>query len=181
MFSRSAMAPLLVCSAFLACAGAASAQTKVGVINMQKAVLESAEIKAASAAMEARFKPRVAQIDALNKEIAAISDNLQKNSGKLTPQAEADMNAQGARKQREAQRLNEDLNADVERERNDILGKATVRMQETVKQVADAKGLDLVVDVPYTVFFKAALDITPDVIAAYDKAHPAGAAPSAAK
>ena len=33
-------------------------------------MLESAEIKAASAAMEARFKPRVAAIDQLNREIA---------------------------------------------------------------------------------------------------------------
>ena len=32
---------------------------KSAVINLQKAVLESAEIKAASAAMEARYKPRV--------------------------------------------------------------------------------------------------------------------------
>jgi Skp family chaperone for outer membrane proteins len=37
----------------------------------------------------------------------------------------------------------------------------------------------LVVDVPYAVFFKPALDITPEVIAAYDKAYPAAAPPAA--
>src|SRR5262245_26143796 len=179
MFLRSAMGPLMVCSAFLMFSHVAAAQTKVGIINLQKAVIESAEIKAASAAMEARYKPRVAQIDALNKDIAAISDNLQKNAGKLTPQAEADLNAQGTRKQRDAQRLQEDLQGEVDRERNDILGKASARMQDTVKQVAEAKGLDLVVDVPYAVYFKAAMDITPEVIAAYDKAHPAAAPPAA--
>jgi outer membrane protein len=178
MFLRSAIGPLMVCSALFTFGPAASAQTKVGVINLQKAVLESAEIKAASAAMEARFKPRVARIEQLNKDIAAISDNLQKNAGKLTPQAEASMQADGQRKQRDAQRLQEDLQADVDRERNDILGKASTRMQEVVKQVADAKGLDVVIDVPYAVFFKPALDITTEVIAAYDKAHPAAAAPA---
>jgi len=180
MFLRLAMRPLMVCLALFTFGHAAVAQTKVGVINLQKAVLESAEIKAASAAMEGRYKPRVAQIEALNKEIAAISDNLRTNAGKLTPQAEASMTSDGTRKQREAQRLQEDLQADVERERNDILGKTTTKMQEVVKQVAEAKGLDLVVDVPYAVYFKAALDITTEVIAAYDKAHPA-AAPAAAK
>jgi len=128
--------------------------------------------------MEARFKPRVAAIEQLNREIAAISDNLQKNAGKLTPQAEATMNADGTRKQRDAQRLNEDLQADLDRERNDILGKSTAKMQAVVKQVADAKGLDLVVDVPYAVFYKPALDITTEVIAAYDKAYPAAAPPA---
>jgi outer membrane protein len=176
----SAIRPLVVCSALFTFVHVAAAQSKVGVINLQKAVLESAEIKAASAAMEARFKPRVAAIDQLNREIAAISENLQKNSGKLTPQAEATMNADGTRKQRDAQRLQEDLQADVERERNDILGKSSTKMQAVVKQVADAKGLDLVVDVPYAVFYKPALDITSEVIVAYDKAYPA-AAPSAAK
>jgi outer membrane protein len=175
----SAIRPLVVCSALFTFAHLAAAQSKVGVINMQKAVLESAEIKAASAAMEARFKPRVAAIEQLNREIAAISENLQKNSGKLTPQAEASMNADGTRKQRDAQRLNEDLQADLERERNDILGRSSTKMQAVVKQVADAKGLDLVVDVPYAVFFKPALDITPEVIAAYDKAYPAAAPPAA--
>ena len=51
----SAIRPLMVCSALLAFGHVASAQTKVGVINLQKAVLESAEIKAASAAMEAKY------------------------------------------------------------------------------------------------------------------------------
>jgi outer membrane protein len=179
MYLRWAVRPLLVCAAVISLGQVAFAQTKVGVINLQKAVLESAEIKAASAAMESRYKPQVAKIDQLNKEIAAISENLQKNAGKLTPQAESNLNSEGQRKQRDAQRLQEDLQASVERDRNDILTKAAAKMQETVKQVAEAKGLDMVVDVPSTVYFKAALDITPDAIAAYDKAHPAAAPPAA--
>lgn len=175
MFLRSAIRPLLVCAAMFTFGHVAAAQNKVAVINLQRAVMESAEIKAANAAMETHYKPRLARIEQLNKEIATISDNLQKNAGKLTPQAEASMTADGQRKQREAQRLQEDLQAEVERERNDILGKSAAKMQEVVKQVADAKGIDLVVDVPYTVYFKTALDITNEVIAAYDKAHPAAA------
>jgi outer membrane protein len=170
----------MVCAALVAFGQLAGAQSKVGVINLQKAVLDSAEIKAASAAMENRYKPRVARIDQLQKEIAAISDNLSKNTGKLTAQAEASLNADGQRKQREAQRLQEDLQADVDRERNEVLSKSSSKMQEVVKQVAEAKGLDLVVDVPYAVYFKAALDITNDVLAAYNKAYPA-AVPTAAK
>ena len=176
MVLGSVLRPLLVCAALFTFGHVAAAQTKVGIINLQKAVLESAEIKAASTAMEARYKPRVARLDQVNKEIAAISENLQKNAGKLTPQAEASITADGQRKQREAQRLQEDLQADLDRERNEILSKATAKMQEVVKQVAESKGLDLVVDVPYAVYFKAPLEITTEVIAAYDKLHPAAAA-----
>jgi outer membrane protein len=147
----------------------------VAVINLQKAVLESAEIKAASAAMEARFKPRVTQIEQLDKEIAAIAQNLQTNAGKLTAQAESDLNAQGTRKQRDVQRLRDDLQADVDRDRNEILQKSAMKMTDVLKKLAEEKGYDIVVDAPYAPYFKATLDITGDLIAAFDKAYPAAA------
>jgi len=153
----------------------AAAQAKVAVINLQKAVMDSAEIKAASAAMESRYKPRVAQIEQLDKEIAAIAQNLQTNAGKLTPQAEGDLNAQGTRKQRDVQRLRDDLQADVDRDRNEILQKSAGKMTDVLKKLAEEKGYDIVVDAPYAPYFKAALDITNDLVAAYDKVYPAAA------
>ena len=162
----------LACLALFAIARSSSAQTKVGVINLQRAVLESAEIKKASAEMEARYKPRQAEMEKLQKELASIQQNLQTNAGKLTPQAEADLTAQGQRKQRDLQRMNDDLQADVERDRNEILQKSSQKMQEVVKKIAEEKGLDMVVDVTNAIFFKPALEITNDVLAAYNKAYP---------
>ena len=46
------------------------APAKVAVINLQRAVLESAEIKKASAEMEAKYKPRQAEMEKLQKELA---------------------------------------------------------------------------------------------------------------
>jgi outer membrane protein len=145
----------------------------LAVINLQRAVLESAEIKKASAEMETRYKPRTQQLEQLQKDLAGISQQLQTNSGKLTPQAEADLQAQGQRKQRDAQRLQEDLQADVDRERNEILARSTQKMQEVVKKIAEEKGFDLIVDVTNAVYFRPTLDITNDAIAAFDKAYPA--------
>ena len=162
---------LLAAAAWCAGGGLASAQTKVAVINLQKAVLESAEIQKASAELTAKYKPRADQIDQLQKDLANISQQLQ--SGKVTAQAESDLNAQGQRKQRDLQRLQEDLQADVDRERNEILSKSTQKMSEVVKKIAEEKGLDMVVDVSTTVYFKPAMEITADAIAAYNKAYPA--------
>src|SRR5437899_146931 len=155
MSLRLALRPLVVCSALFVFGHVALGQTKVAVINLQKAVLESAEIKAASAAMEARYKPRVTQIETLDKEIAAIAQNLQTNAGKLTAQAESDLNAQGTKKQRDVQRLRDDLQADVDRDRNEILQKASLKMGDVVKKLAEEKGYDIVVDAPYAPYFKA--------------------------
>ncbi len=157
----------------VASVGIASAQAKIAVINLQKAVLDTAEIQKAQKAMEGRFKPRLDQKDRLEKEIADLQNKLQTMAGKLTPQAEQEMQVSGQRKQRELTRLTEDLQADVDRERNDILGKSALRMQEIVKKLSEAGGYDLVTDVTTAVFFKPALEITKDATAAYDKAYPA--------
>ena len=170
---RLGMGLRLIAGIFCTLAGMASAQTKVAVINLQRAVLESAEIKKASTEMEAKYKPRATQVDQLQKELQNISQQLQTNAGKLTAQAEGDLQAQGQRKQRDLQRMQDDLQSDVDRERNEILSKSSQKMSEVVKKIAEEKGFDLVVDVSNTVYFKPAMEITADAIAAYDKAYPA--------
>jgi outer membrane protein len=161
-----------LCSALFCIAASGLAQTKVGVVSLQRAVLESAEIKKASAELEAKYKPRQQEMEKTQRDLQAIQQQLQANAGKLTGQAEADLNAQGQRKQRELQRMNEDMQADVERDRNEILSKSSQKMQQIVQKLAEAKGLDVVVDVTNTIFFKPALDFTAEAIAAYDKAYP---------
>ena len=76
---------------------------------------------------------------------------------------------------RDVQRLRDDLQADVDRDRNEILQKSANKMTDVLKKLAEEKGYDIVVDAPYAPYFKAALDITNDLIAAYDKAYPAAA------
>jgi len=165
--------PLLVCSALFVAAQVAPAQTKVAIIDLQRAVFESAEIKKANDQMQATFKPRQDKIDQLNNEIAALAKQLQSGTGKLSPSAEADLQAQGQRKQRDLQRLQDDLQADATAYRNDVLSKSSEKMTAVVKALAEEKGLDLVVDKSTTLYFKPVMDITNDAIAAYDKKYPA--------
>ena len=163
----------MACLALISLSKAGLSQTKVAIVSLQRAVLGCAEIKKASAAMEVRYKPRQQEMERLQKELDGIRQQLQTNAGKLTQAAEADLNAQGQRKQRDLQRLNDDLQADVTAERNDILGSSGKKMREIVQKLAEEKGLDVVVDEQSTLFFKPALDLTSEAIAAYDKAYPA--------
>ena len=147
-------------------------QVKIAVLNTQKALLETAEIKKAQADLEAKYKPRTDDLRKLDTELVDIQNRLSAGAGKLTPQVEADLSSMGQRKQREMQRKQEDLQADVERDRQEILLKASQRMQDVVKKLADEKGYDVVLDASNTVHFKATLEMTGEATAAYDKAHP---------
>ena len=160
----------LACVLFLIAAlGVASAQ-KVAVINSQKAVLDTEEIKKAQADLEAKFKPRQDKIVQIQKDLQTINAQLQ--GGKLNAMGEQELTAEGQKKQRDLQRLQQDLQDDVNLERNDILQRSGTRMQEVVKKIAEEKGLDIVIDTSNAVFFKPPFDLTADAVAAYNKAYP---------
>ena len=89
-----------------------------------------------------------------------------------SPQGEADLTARGQRKEREVTRLTQDLQDDVNHERDAIIQSAGQRMTEIVKKILEEKGLDLIVDTTNLVAFKPTLEITNEAIAAFDKAYP---------
>ncbi len=172
MFRTPILPALAVCAAGLVSSSVASAQTKVGVINFQKAILDTADIKKASTDLQNKYKARQTALEQVQRELSDIQTQLQSSQGRLSAAGEADLTARGQRKQREAQRLSDDLQADVERERTDILQRAGTRMTEIIKKIADEKGLDVVIDTTNAYFFKPALEITTEATAAYDKAYP---------
>jgi len=163
---------IFMAAAGVVAVGVASAQTKVAVINMQQAVLATAEIKKASSELEAKYKPRQTVLDQLRADLDGIQQKLQAGQGKLSPAVEQDLTLEGQRKQRTLQRLSQDLQEEVDNVRNDILAGAQRRMMEVVRKLADERGVDVIVDSGSTLFFKAALDLTADATAAYDKAYP---------
>jgi outer membrane protein len=169
MYSQLRSVPLL-----LVIAGLAVAQTpspaKVAIINAQKAVADTEEIKKAQTALEAKYRPRQQAIESLQRELQTIQQ--QAAAPNLAPAREADLQATFTQKQKQMQRLGEDLQADVNAERQDVLGKAGRQMTEIVKKIAEERGLDVVIDVTNTLYYKPTLEITAAATAAYDKAYP---------
>lgn len=151
----------------------AAAQVKVGVVNLQKALQDTAEIKQAEADLKARFGPRQDEIAAMEKEIAKLTQEAEANQAKYNEQAMNELLARIQTRQRQYQRNSQQLQDEVNRERQDILARVGKRFQDIVKKVAEEKGLDYVVDMNNLLYNKPALDISAEVTAAYDKAYPA--------
>ena len=153
--------------------GASSTQVKVAVVNFQNAVLGTAEIQKVLRDLSLKFKPRQDALQKGQQDLADIQTQLSASQGKLSSAGEADLQARGQRKQTQLQRMSDDLQADFEAERDDAVRKASARMQELLKKVAEEKGLDLIVDSAAAPFVKTGIEITDQVVAAYDKAYPA--------
>ena len=172
VFSAAAVCAACVISISPAMAQAPAGSTKIAVVNFQNAVLSTAEIQKALKDLQVRFKARQDALQKGQQELADIQTQLQASQGKLSQAGEADLTARGQRKQTQLQRLSDDLTADVEADRDDAVRKASTRMQELLKKVAEEKGLDLIVDSAAAPFVKSGIDITDQVVAAYDKAYP---------
>jgi outer membrane protein len=164
---------LLSGSPAMAQSAAGSTTTKVAVVNFQNAVLSTAEIQKALKEIQAKYKPRQDVLLKGQQELSDIQTQLQASQGKLSQAGEADLQARGQRKQTQLQRVNDDLTADFEADRDEAVRRASTRMQELLKKVAEEKGLDLIVDSAAAPFVKSGIDITDQVVAAYDKAYPA--------
>ena len=171
MFRSLAIRAGLLCLALAPLATIASAQLKVAVVNIQKAMADSDELKKASAAVEAKYKPRqdemheAADRSAVDRAAAQQRQAEPAGGGRSAGAGPAQTARRAAPVRRPA--------GGFDRDRQDILGKTSQKMQEVITKLAEEKGLDMVVDASQTLYFKPALDLTADALAAYNKAYPA--------
>ena len=161
----------ILAAALLLCAlpGQADAQTKLAVIDFQTALLNTADMQKESAALAAKFQGRQDEITELSEELQEIQTKLQSAQG---PEAQR-LQLEGQRKQRTAQRLSEDLQSDVEFDRQNVLAGASARLRDVVRDLRLEKQIDLIVDAGGVLAHSALIDLTAEATQAYDAKHPA--------
>lgn len=161
----------MLAAALLLCAWPSHsvAQTKVAVINFQDALLNTADMIKESAALEGRYKSRQEELERLSAELAEIQSQLQTAQG-----ADAQrLQNEGQRKQVTAQRMSQDLQSDVEFDRQNILSAASARMRDIIRELRMEKQIDLIVDGGGVLAHNALIDLTAEATQAYDAKHPA--------
>jgi outer membrane protein len=161
---------LMLLAAALFATSAQAQALKIAIVNAQKAVADTQEIKKAQADLATKYRPRQQDIEKLQNDLQQIQSQLQGQN--VPPDRQAQLSADGTQKQRQLQRLSEDLQGDFNQDRQEILSRAGQRMQDVIKKLSEQKGLDVVVDVSNTLYFKPALDMTAEATTAYDKAYP---------
>jgi len=137
----------------------ASADTKVGYVEVERVLKEAPQTAEASKKLEKEFSPRTAELARLQKQ---ISD--QENSGTAKEQELANLKLEFERKKRE---LNEDVNI----RKNEELSALQDRVNKAVTAISEAEGYDLVIYSGIAYGSKRA-DITDKVIKSLGKPTP---------
>lgn len=161
-------------------APAQQAPTKIAVINIQAALVGTADGKKAAAELQAKFEPKRKAIDARQGEIAQLQQELTKGSNTMAEARRLDLTRQIDTKTKALQREQQDAQEEVEIEQNKVLNELGQRMMVVIDKYAKDNTYAVVIDISsqQTPVLWAAngIDITKEIIDLYDKNAPGKAA-----
>jgi len=160
--------------------------TKIGTINLQQAVPNTQEAKAATAKLQREFvEPRTKALEAKQTEIRDLQEKLARGGNTLSQTAKDDQQRAINAKTKDFNREVEDYQADSDDRQRELLADFSTKMQTVIAEYVQANGFAVILDTGSRdtsglVWASSAIDITQAVIDAYDKAHPATAPPATA-
>ncbi len=174
-------------TAMLASAQTAPAQTKVGIIHIQNAIISTKDGQKAANELQTKFAPKKADLEKKQNLVAQLQDQLRKGSNTMSDDAKQKLMRDIDQNTKSLNRETEDDQAELDQEQNKIMQELGQRMMAVIDKYAKDNGFSLILDVssPQTPVLYAAnsIDITQDIIALYDKnsgAAAVSAAPGAA-
>lgn len=178
------VAPALALVAALG-AFAQTAPTKVGIIQIQKAILDTGDGKKAVAELQARFGPKKTELEKKQAAIGDLQQKLRSGSATLSEDAKNKLVRDIDQQTKSLNRATEDAQAEVEQAENRIMQELGQRMMAVINKYARDNGYTIIIDVsnPQTpvVFAADTADVTDEIVAMYDKNAPAPAAAPAAQ
>jgi outer membrane protein len=160
--------------------------TKIAIIHVQNAILQTKDGQKAAGELTTRFAPKKADIEKKNSDIAALQDQLRKGTATMSEDAKNKLMRDIDANQKSLTRETEDAQSDLDQEQSKIMQELGNKMMAVIEKHATANGFAVVLDVsnPQTpvLWAASAIDITPEIVKLYDQANPGtgAAAPAAA-
>ncbi len=176
---KSAAFVLPVVGLALALPALAENPLKVGVINLQSAIVGTKDGQKAANDIQARFNPKKADLDKRQGEIAQLQDQLNRGRNTLSEDARQKLVREIDQKTKSLNRDTEDARAELDQQEQKIMNELGSRIVAVIDKYAKDNGYVMILDVssPQTPVMYASntIDITRDIIELYDKNAPSAA------
>jgi outer membrane protein len=163
--------------------------TKVGIINIQQAIVLTNEGKRDLDALEKKFEPTRTSLQGQQKEIADMENQLKTQGDKLNDEARSKLAKDLDSKRKSFQRSAEDAQADFQQQQGELVNRIGGKLMEVLDKYAKSNGYSMIVDVSNpqspVLWAAAATDVTQEVATAYNSTSnipaPPANAPSATR
>ncbi|MGC3964947.1 MAG: OmpH family outer membrane protein [Rhodocyclaceae bacterium] len=137
---------------------------RIGFVNADRIMRESAPALRAQKKLEKEFERREQDLNRVAKQLQAMQDNLDKNSVTMPDVDRRNREREFNDLNREFQRRQREYREDRNQRQNEELAGVLDRANKTIRQVAEAEKFDLIVQ--EAVYFSPRIDITDKVIRA---------------
>jgi outer membrane protein len=176
------LAASLVIAGLLAPGLAAAADLKIGYVDLQRAVSEVEEGKAARAQLKREFDEKQKKLDAKEAELKRLQGEFEKQAVVLSEAAKRDKAAELERKFGEAQALLRQLQQELGGRERELMGSLFDKMGQIVKEIAEAEGFTFVLEKNQSgiMYAPSSLDVTNEVVRKYNARFAKKGAPAAA-
>ena len=171
--------------------GPASGIQRIAFIDVQRVLARSAAGVAAREQLEREKATMQKEMDGRRQELEKIRDELEKKGALLTPDARRDKQELFERKRRDAARMADDFQKELERKESMLLQKVLQDVSGIIEKIGKERGYYLIVEKrgAGVIYASADADLTDEIIRAYDRdmgpkgapAAPAAGAPAPVK
>ena len=192
-YARTLLAAILSTLALSALAlgqGAATTAggTKVGIINMQTAIVATNEGQRDFENLQKKFEPKRNELKSLGDELDSLKKQLDTQGSKLNDDARADLVKKIEAKQKTLTRASEDAQSDLQAQQNEIAQRIVQKMGPVIGKYAKDNGLGMILDATRAwpdgelIWANDTVDLTKAVVDAYNAQSdvPAPAKPASA-
>lgn len=156
---------LIVATLPLAAQAEAQAQeVRIGIVNTERILRDSAPAKAAELKLKQEFVKRDEELQKLAARLKETNDKLERDSAVLAETDRTKRQREAAELDRELQRRTREFREDVNQRKNEELAQVVERSRKVIRQVAEQEKYDLVVE--DAIYFNARIDITDKVLRA---------------
>jgi outer membrane protein len=161
---------------FLAAALSAQTPTKIGVIQIQTALVSTKDGQKAVQELESRMAPKQREMERKRTELQELQDKLNKGGNAMAQAAKDELARSIDQKTKSYNRDMEDARAELETEQRKLLEDLSGKMQIAIDKFALANGYAVILDVSNqngnVLYVASGVDITKDIIDLYDKTNP---------
>lgn len=160
-----------------------SAPQKVGVIQIQSAMVSTRDGQKAVQDLNKRLQPRKTELDRKAAEVRDLQEKLQRGGPAMAETAKQELTRQIDAKTKNYNRDMQDAQEEYEQENRKLLQELSGKMTSVIDKYAADHGYAVILDVsnPNTpvMYVSNNVDITRDIIELYDKTVPSTAKPAA--
>jgi outer membrane protein len=150
---------------------AMAAESKVGYVDVQKAIQSTAAGKKAKDQLDGEFKKRKESLDKRKADIEKMGQDLEKKRSVLSEEVLNKKQQELGEEMKKFQQTVAENQMEIQKKEKDLVDPILEKMKKVIEKVAEKKGYTIVLErtAQNVLFAQKDADLTDDVVSAYEK------------